>query len=345
MNLKQFQGHLRRLVIEGILKALFLGVVTGAGAAFISGIVTWFAVGKGFVGLSLGINLGVFFAVTLISTPLYYFLRFRPDEKQIARRMDRLGLEERMITMVELRDEQSFIAEVQRADALCEVQKVSPKQLKIRFPRKLLIAMAVAFFFGAAMTVVSALSAAGYIYSGYETMDAIIPEEPPVYVSVTYEVVDGGIIDGEFSQVIESGKSTAEVLAVADDGYQFVMWSDGNTDPARADYNVTSDLVYYAFFAPINESDNPGDPAEDEDAEEPQPAPSTSDENSNPEDDPPPQDIPHNYSQNNMIINGETQYKPELPQYREDADADMSDSTEEDEMADEIIKLYYTLIN
>ena len=38
MNLKQFQGHLRRLVIEGILKALFLGVVTGAGAAFISGI-------------------------------------------------------------------------------------------------------------------------------------------------------------------------------------------------------------------------------------------------------------------------------------------------------------------
>lgn len=335
------------MIIEGILKALLLGLATGLGAAFISGTVTWFTIetGSGNVGLSLGINLGVLFAVMLISAPVYYFLVFRPDEKDIARRVDRLGLEERMITMVELKDEQSYIAELQREDAVCEMKKVPPKQLKLRFPRKLLIALAIAFVCGAAMTTVSGLSAAGYIYSGYEAMDAIIPEEPPVYVSVTYEAIDGGMVEGEFSQVIVLGQSTVEVLAVAEDGYEFVMWSDGNKDPARSDHDVQGDLVYYALFQYLGESNNaPGDPT-DEDEEQQQPDNSQSDQDqSNNDEDAPPQHTPTHYSQNSMILNGNTPYKPQVPQYIEDAGKDMQDSTAEDKKADDIINLYYTLI-
>ena len=344
MNEKQFQRYFQRLSVEGMLKAALLALASGACAAVVSGIVTWFTITEN-IGLSLAINLIVFFVVSALLAPAWYFLFFRPTVKKSAHRIDRLGLEERMITAVELQNEDTYLARLQREDAQNALEKTSPKQLKLRIPQKILLFLAIAFFCGAAATTVAALGAAGFIYSGYETMDAIIPEEPPVYVSVTYEAIDGGIVDGEFAQVIEAGQSTTEVLAIADDGYQFVMWSDGYKEPARYERDVTTDLVYYALFQYIGEtSQSPDGDPEDDDEQEPQPQPSESESENDPEEDAPPQDTPQNYSQNNMIINGNTQYKPQLPQYREEADTDMSDSSEEDKKADEIIKLYYTLI-
>lgn len=345
MKETQFQRYAQRLCIEAILKSLLLGIGSGACAAFVAAAVTWFTVGKGHVGLVLAICLGVFFVATLAGTLLFYFLRLRPTERQIAHRMDRLGLEERMITMIELKDEESYIAEVQREDALGEVQKVSPKQLKIRLPRKLLIAMAIALFFGAGMTVVSTLSAAGYVYSGYEVMDAVIPEEPPVYVNVLYQAVEGGLVEGEFDQRIVLGESTSEVLAVADDGFEFVMWSDGMKEPARADFNVKGDMEITALFQYVGEpqdSEN-GDPSEDEDAQKPK----SQDQQNNADTskDPSPDQSSAKYDPYNQIIDGQTFFKDVLQQYKDAALEDMENSGEEDKEGNGIADAYYNIIN
>ena len=72
-----------------------------------------------------------------------------------------------------------------------------------------------------------------------------LPEEK---VTVTYAAGKGGKIEGEAVQTIEKGSATTEVTAVADEGYEFVQWSDGNKEAARSDSNVTEDVRYTAEF-------------------------------------------------------------------------------------------------
>ena len=78
MKEKQFQRYFRRLGAEGILRALLLALASGACAAFASGIVTWFFITEN-IGLSLGINIGVFLGATLLFTPIWYLAFFRPS--------------------------------------------------------------------------------------------------------------------------------------------------------------------------------------------------------------------------------------------------------------------------
>lgn len=75
-----------------------------------------------------------------------------------------------------------------------------------------------------------------------------IDDDSPSYVSVTYECEGGGYINGEEFQLITKGSSTSEVVAVADEGWMFVEWSDGYDMPARYEENVSANVVYVAVF-------------------------------------------------------------------------------------------------
>ena len=72
--------------------------------------------------------------------------------------------------------------------------------------------------------------------------------EPAEKVTVTYEAGEGGRIEGSAVQTIDKGGSTTQVTAVAEEGYEFVEWSDGNTQAARTDSNVQEDVTYTASF-------------------------------------------------------------------------------------------------
>lgn len=346
MKEKQFQRYFRRLSVEGILRALLLALASGACATVVSGIVTWFYVTEN-IGLSLGINVGVFLAATVLFAPVWYFVFFRPTVGKSAQRIDRLGLEERMITMVELQGEDSIIAKLQREDAKQNLQKVAPRQLKLRIPKKILVFLLIAFVCGAGATTVAALGAAGYIYSGYETMDAIIPEEPPVYVNVVYLSTDGGLVEGEFDQRIVLGENTSEVLAVAEDGFEFVQWSDGLKDPARSDRNVQGDMEIWALFQYVGEptEDENGDPSEDEDNQRPKPQDQQNNNSQDPDDNSDPAHSPSKYEPYNQIIDGQTFFKDVLQQYKDAAVEDMADSGETDREGNSIADAYYNIIN
>ncbi len=345
MKEKQFQRYFRRLSVEGILRALLLALASGACATFVSGIVTWFYITEN-IGLSLGINIGVFLAATVLFVPIWYFVFFRPTVGKSAERIDRLGLEERMITMVELQGEDSLIAKLQREDAKQNLEKVEPRQLKFKMPKKILVFLLIAAVCGVGTTTVAALGAAGYIYSGYETMDAIIPEEPPVYVNVVYLSIDGGLIEGEFDQRIVLGESTSEVLAVADDGFEFVQWSDGVKDPARSDRNVQGDMEIWALFQYVGDpqESEDGDPSEDEDQQRPRPQ-DQQNNNSDTTDDPSSTQSSAKYEAYNQIIDGQTFFKDVLQQYKDAALEDMEDSGEQDREGNGIADAYYNIIN
>ena len=50
-----------------------------------------------------------------------------------------------------------------------------------------------------------------------------------------------------------SGENATPVVAVAEDGWIFVRWSDGGKTTQRTDYAVTADLVVTAIFEEIDE--------------------------------------------------------------------------------------------
>ncbi|MCD8446768.1 InlB B-repeat-containing protein [Tenacibaculum finnmarkense] len=70
--------------------------------------------------------------------------------------------------------------------------------------------------------------------------------------TVKYTAGNNGTITGDLSQIIEEGKATSEVKAIADAGYKFVKWSDGNTSDTRTDI-ADADKEFTAEFVKVIE--------------------------------------------------------------------------------------------
>ncbi len=69
--------------------------------------------------------------------------------------------------------------------------------------------------------------------------------------TVTYTAGEGGSVSGETQQTVRKNADTTSVRAVAEEGYEFEKWSDGNTSASRKETNVTSDMTLKAVFTKI----------------------------------------------------------------------------------------------
>ncbi len=69
-----------------------------------------------------------------------------------------------------------------------------------------------------------------------------------IKLKVTYKAGAGGTIDGTAEQEIAYGNDAEFVVAVPDEGYRFVKWSDGNGSTIRKETNVTTDICVTAEF-------------------------------------------------------------------------------------------------
>lgn len=252
-----FKKYYSRLAKEGVLKSVLCGLLVGFLTLTVAGAIFWFAGWKAF-----WVCLIVWAVVSAASSVAFYKIKFQPTTKAIARRVDELGLEERIITMTELEGDESYIAMRQREDALKALNTVHAGLVKIVVSLPLIIGVAIAGVAGVGMTTVSALSASGVIKSGQEIINPSEGEPEVKFYEVTYEVQEGeGMIEGEIFQVVEEGFSTTGVMAVADDEWAFVGWSDGLEDPYREEFDVRSDMTLYAIFQPLEEgSDGDGMP-------------------------------------------------------------------------------------
>jgi hypothetical protein len=65
---------------------------------------------------------------------------------------------------------------------------------------------------------------------------------------VSYLASHGGSISGRESQTVNEGENAEIVTAVADAGYIFAYWSDGNTNAARQDKDITDTINVTAIF-------------------------------------------------------------------------------------------------
>ncbi len=257
---EKFQKYYSRLRLEGIVRSALFGLALGSGASLVTAIIAW---GVGYKDFRLPIGVGL--AVMLIVGVLSYFFYYKPDISALARRVDGIGLEERAITMLELKNDNSDIAALQRKNTISSMEKLSANKLKLRLSKIIVILAVVLFMLSASATAMVALAANGIIPDGTE----IIPPEEPTYIEVSYLVYDeeGGEIIGEADQLVLPGEDATPVVAVPFDGYVFKQWTDGSTDPTRQETNVTVDFELHAFFSPIG--DGEGEQGEGEPEEQP----------------------------------------------------------------------------
>lgn len=230
------RGAVKKSVIASIVVSLFsLAVFAGVG---------WY-----FGFKEVWAYLVVFVGVIAIAAPLFYFLKYRKSEREVALAIDSLGLEERMLTMESLKGEDTYIARRQREDTMSALKFVSEKRFSLALSSALLVCLAVAIPLGAGFTTVSALAAEGVLPFGRE-----VAKGTPSKYSLVYTASEGGSLQGLVKQYVTGGEDGSCVIAVADDGYEFVKWSDGYKNAVRFDLAVDGDVKVKALFDALDDS-------------------------------------------------------------------------------------------
>ena len=146
------------------------------------------------------------------------------------------------------------------------------------------------------------MSAQGALPGGGEFINSIKPEEPPVYLSVSYLASEGGYIEGEAEQIVAEGEDSVLVVATAEEGWRFERWSDGVAEASRTDKNVKKEFVVTARFVRVEESlpaEEEGDFPDDVPAENQPSSPGAGGE----------------YIDYNQVLDGETHYRTVYEEY------------------------------
>lgn len=258
----------KRLVKEAVIRSLICGLVAALAALAVCSVVFWFTDFK-----LVWIGAIVFVAVLGGATPIFYFAHFRPTDMQTAKRIDKaMGLDERMVTLLEFKDSQETLACAQRANTVSVLRNFGTsgaKRIALKvFSAALVVSLSAVAVLGLGTTTVSALAAADVLPSGADLLRG--EEALPTAYTIRYTVQGEGIIFGVNSETDESGAVvyTQTVLAGEDakavwaipgekDGeeYFFAGWSDGSGDPYRADKAISEDLFLVATFLPIDGSE------------------------------------------------------------------------------------------
>ncbi len=121
---------IRRIRLETFIKSLFTALAVGVGTT-LTAMLVMFIAGIRFHWLILGIFGGVSFVAALL---VCNFLLYRVGEKEIIRRIDAAGLHDSVSMMLELWDDKSLIARLQREDAMKRIKAAKTKALSIGVP-------------------------------------------------------------------------------------------------------------------------------------------------------------------------------------------------------------------
>ena len=255
-----------QLVKEAWINAILASLIVGLSVLLVSAVAFWaFGFKHAWIAFIIaGVAIGG-------CAPLFYFKKYRPSKKQVAKRVDELGLEERLLTMAELEGDNSYMAMRQREDAKKAIASIQSQNLKIAASIPLIIVSCILLPCSFAMSAVAIASADGKLSSGKDILDDITEPEP-VFYTVEFVEEGGGILEGdELMQLVEEGGTIKPVFAIPDDECYLEEWtwtigtetySLTETDEFFVDgLKVYQDMTITAVFAEI------GEPGEGEEGE------------------------------------------------------------------------------
>lgn len=347
MNFKKdFSALYKEYLKSAILKSFIFATLISCSVLFIVSFVFWMVDVKQF-WIAL-----VVFGVLELAIFLVVFSKLKPTDRKLSRKLDELGLQQRVVTMYQYQNDDSLIAKIQRNNAIEHINKVNKKLVRLVTPVLVIVLLFVTILSSASTTILAALSANDLIPSGFNLNPGPVAE-----YEVLYETKGEGFIEGDIFQLVEEGKNATPVLAMPEEGWAFAGWvivspasyasTANESDPYRVDENVTADLIIYAQFVEVENLDGDGEPG-DEAAENDKPTPP-----SDSQEKPQPNDKPGDgesgaggkYEENNQVIDGQTYYGDSTfdNAYSDAMDSLQQDSNMSDDLKD-IIGDYYTTI-
>ena len=366
--LKKYQN---KLIGEAVLKSLFVSFEIACTVAAVLGFILWFTPASG-TWATVGTALGLFVALT----PVFYFLKYRPNDKEVARRIDRLGLEERMITREQFAGDGSYISVRQGADAMSALASVGAKKLPLALSWLAAIPLVLSAGLGGGMITVNALTDSGIISDGATIIDKIVDPEPEIFYNIRYVVIgidtasmmvyedEGGFIEGDDEQLVLKDGYALPVLAEAEEGWAFWCWDgdENQTDPYREDIGAIVDgmtdvdeegnitVTHTAYFLALSEG---GDSSGEDDGSEADPdapmdpdqqTPSEGGENETNPDATGGESGGGKYEDKNQMIDGEQYYRDLYEQYRAEAEELLQKGEDVPEYIKNFIKKYYDTV-
>lgn len=243
------KAYRKRIAKEGWLTSLLCGATVGFCVDIVCSAVFLF------LGIKMfWISILAMALATAISTPIFYFCRFRRSTRQVAARVDTLGLEERILTMAQFEGDDSYMARRQREDAMEALKKVgNTSLLRLAVSIPVIVACVATCVLSVGATTASALVDKGIL----ETIEGQREEANKPTFEVVYGIQDeeGGRVEGELLQTVTAGEATTPVEAIADEDYYFAGWTDGYEQPLRSDTVVDKEFSVYAIFLPIEDSE------------------------------------------------------------------------------------------
>ena len=330
-NVELFKKHYKRLARESLIKSILFGCLIGSFALFSSACIFWLADFSSF-----WITIIICAITTIITSCISYYKLFKPTEKQLATRIDALGLEERMLTMEELKDNNSYIAKLQREDTIKHLETIKPNLIKLIISIPLVISVFASGLLGIGMTTISALAANDIINSGKDLINNHVTK----FYDVSYEVEGDGEIFGDIVQRIEEGKNASSIVAIANDGFVFIGWSDGLTSSERTDLNITENFTVTAIFEELDDEDDSDEDSDDNESDDPS-DPGNSSGNSDHASNDTDSGSQGNWKDNDTIIDGNTNYGDYLDEAKKDAENESKDNSNLNEDQKDSINDYF----
>ena len=163
----------RRLCVEALVHAAVFGGCAGWGSLILLLTASRLWGAPSFLAASV-------FAVSFACIAATFFaLRLRPSWAGTAARLDALGLEERVQTMVHYQGASAAVYTAQRGDALLALSRLTPEQLKIRWPVR-----------GAAFSLALAATASILAFAPFGTVSSS-PAPESAEARLIREMIDG----------------------------------------------------------------------------------------------------------------------------------------------------------
>lgn len=131
MELKKIlRPYMRRLRFETFMQACFAAFSAGFAVAMLFTTITRIFAFEFHFYVLVGVTLGIALTAGIVS----YIKVFRMSYQVVLRRIDQAGLQDRLVTMAQFMDDDSFIAKRQREDTVAILKKLKPKAVPFRIP-------------------------------------------------------------------------------------------------------------------------------------------------------------------------------------------------------------------
>ncbi|MCH5180875.1 MAG: hypothetical protein J1F32_06655 [Erysipelotrichales bacterium] len=140
---EKLEKYLRKLKKEGIIKSIIFGLIITFSTITLFSLIFFIAHTK---QVLITILLGILSCIA--ASIIVYNLKYKPTIKTTAKRVDELGLDERVVTMVDYLDKDEYIYQKQREDAIEKLDSVSEKSLKTRLSKPALVLLGVVMVLG-----------------------------------------------------------------------------------------------------------------------------------------------------------------------------------------------------